>query len=199
MNARKALPAVVLLAAVAWQLRAWTREEPPLPPEPPAAAPRAPQPVFTTQELERVRESLNDADPEVRWAAAELLHGASDPRADELLEQLVVRDTDAALRLKVVNLLRGGESARMRALVRGLQDTEKDVRLASLAALAEVGDASGAPWVAELVRDPETEVRIAALRTLGRMQERRKDEFRALAEKLRKDYEEALRRAADGR
>ena len=36
----------------------------------------------------------------------------------------------------------------------------------------------------------------AALQTLGRFQDKRTEQFHALAEKLRRDYEEALRRAA---
>ena len=42
--------------------------------------------------------------------------------------------------------------------------------------------------------DMEPEVRVEALHTLGRFQERRKVEFQALADKLRLDYEAALRR-----
>jgi len=69
-------------------------------------------------------------------------------------------------------------------------------RIASLQALGDIGDPSVAVWVTALLRDTEPTVRIEALRTLGRFQDKRKAEFKILAEKLRADYEDAVRRAA---
>jgi HEAT repeat protein len=173
-------------------------EPKPLPAEPPAVTePRDPGPVFSEDEVEKVRLSLNDGDSEVRWAAIQLLYNIHDPRLAATLEKMLGEDPDADLRIKIVGLMQGHEElARLGGLVKGLRDTDKTVRIASLAALGEIGDPSVVTWVTALLKDPEPDVRIAALQTLGRFQDKRKAEFRALAEKLKKDYEEALRHEA---
>ena len=167
------------------------------PPPPPALLQQAPAPVFSETEIKKVRASLTDADPSVRWAAIELLFNIRDPQIGPILERLLTEDTEPEVRLKIVSLFKGHEElARLGALVRSLNDIDKTVRLASLQALGDIGDPSVAVWVTSLLHDAEPEVRIEALRTLGRFQDKRKDDFKALAEKLRKDYEEAVRRAA---
>lgn len=170
----------------------------PLPAEPPVVvAPRDPGPVFSEAEVEKVRQSLHDADPSVRWAAAQLLFNVHDPQLGTLLERMIAEDPDPELRIKIVGMMKGREDLiRLGGLVSGLRDVDKSVRIASLSALGDIGDPSVATWVTALLKDPEPEVKIAALQTLGRFQDKRKEEFRALAEKLKNDYEEALRRAA---
>ena len=110
---------------------------------------------------------------------------------------MLVEDPDPEVRIKVVSLFKGREDlSRLGALVRGLSDSDPQVRIASLQALGDVGDPSVAIWVTAVLKDAEPSVRIEALRTLGRFQDKRKAEFKALADKLRADYEEAVRRAA---
>lgn len=170
------------------------------PPPPPAIELPAPKPVFSDAELAKVRLSLQDADAEVRWTAAQVLFNIRDPQAVKQLERLLAEDPDPELRMKVVRLLRDrDDSARLAALVGSLRDTEKTVRIASLEALGDIGDPSVVTWVTALLKDAEPEVRIAALKTLGRFQEKRKAEFQVLAEKLKKDYEEAVRRSQQKR
>lgn len=196
----KALAFVVFLAAAGYLAREYMRPPapPPLPAEPPAAmAPKDPGPAFSENEVAKVRLSLTDPDPAVRWAAVQLLYNARDPKLGPLLEKMITDDPDPEVRIKIVGLMKGREElVRLGGLVKGLQDFDKGVRIASLNALGDIGDPSVVTWVTALLKDPEPDVRIAALQTLGRFQDKRKEEFRALAEKLRKDYEEALRRAA---
>ena len=195
------LALLVLAASASFLARQYLRpsQPPPGPPAPPAET-REPSSVFSETEIGRIRQSLIDPDSEVRWAAAQLLHNIRDPQLPLLLEKMMAEDPDPKLRARLTDLLKGREeSARLGALVRGLQDFDKDVRIASLDALGEIGDPSVASWVTALLKDPETEVRVAALRTLGRFQDKRAAEFRALADKLKKDYDEALRRAAKRR
>ena len=55
---------------------------------------------------------------------------------------------------------------------------------------------SSVPAIVEAAqKDYEPEVRVAALRTLGRFQERRQKEYDALAIRLRRQYEIAVARA----
>jgi HEAT repeat protein len=170
----------------------------PLPAAPPVTtSPRDPSPVFSEGEIEKVRQSLQDGDASVRWAAVQLLYSVHDPKLGAELERMIAEDPDADLRIKIVGLMKGREElVRLGGLVKGLRDIDKSVRIASLGALGDIGDPSVVTWVTALLKDPEPDVKIAALQTLGRFQDKRKAEFTALAEKLKKDYEEALRREA---
>lgn len=175
------------------------RREPVAPPPPPAIS-QQPGPVFSEDEIKKVRVSLQDADSSVRWAAMQLLFNIRDPQLSSILERMLTEDPDPEVRMKVVGLFKGREDlSRLGALVRGLSDTDPAVRIASLHALGDIGDPSVAVWVTALLKDAEPDVRIEALRTLGRFQDKRKADFKALAEKLRLDYEEAVRRAASRR
>jgi hypothetical protein len=166
------------------------------PPPPPAIA-QQPGPAFSEDEIKKVRLSLNDADSTVRWAAIQLLFNIRDPQLGPILEKMLAEDPDPEVRMKVVSLFKGREDlSRLGALVRGLADTDPMVRIASLQALGDIGDPSVAVWVTAVLKDAEPTVRIEALKTLGRFQDKRKAEFKALADKLRADYEEAVRRAA---
>lgn len=195
----KAFALVVFLAAAAYLAREYMQPAapPPLPAEPPAVAPKEPGPAFSEVEVAKIRQSLTDPDPSVRWAAVQLLYNVRDPKLGPLLEKMISDDPDPEVRIKIVGMMKGREElVRLGGLVKGLQDFDKSVRIASLSALGDIGDPSVVTWVTALLKDPEPEVRIAALQTLGRFQDKRKEEFRALADKLKKDYEEALRRAA---
>ncbi len=175
-------------------------EAPPVAPPPPPAIQQQPGPVFSEDEIRKVRVSLQDADSEVRWAAIQLLFNIRDPQLGPSLEKMLAEDPDPEVRMKVVGLFKGREDlSRLGALVRGLNDTDPNVRIASLQALGDIGDPSVAIWVTAVLKDAEPNVRIEALRTLGRFQDKRKAEFKALADKLRADYEEAVRRAATRR
>ena len=168
-----------------------------LAPPPPPAIMQQPGPVFTEDEIKKVRLSLQDTDPSVRWAAIQLLFNIRDPQLAPSLEKMLTTDPDPEVRIKVVSLFKGREDlSRLGALVRGLSDVDASVRMASLLALGDIGDPSVVLWVTALLRDVEPNVRIEALHTLGRFQDKRKAEFKALADKLRADYEEAVRRAA---
>ncbi|HEX4048048.1 MAG TPA: HEAT repeat domain-containing protein [Elusimicrobiota bacterium] len=190
----------VFLAAAGYLAYQYQRptQPPPLPAEPPAAeAPRDPTPVFSDAEIAKVRQSLQDGDPSVRWAAAQLLYSIHDPQLGGLMEKMIAEDPDPDLRIKIVGLMKGREDlVRLGGLVKGLSDVDKNVRIASLNALGDIGDPSVVTWVTALLKDPEPDVRIAALQTLGRFQDKRRAEFEALSDKLKKDYEEALRHAA---
>lgn len=168
-----------------------------LAPAPPPPILQIPGPVFAEEEIKKVRMSLQDADPTVRWAAIQLLFNIRDPQLGPSLERMLTEDPDPEVRMKVVSLFKGREDvSRLGALVRGLNDTDSMVRIASLQALGDIGDPSVATWVTALLKDAEPDVRIEALRTLGRFQDKRKAEFKLLADKLRADYEEAVRHAA---
>lgn len=189
---------VVFVAAGAflvWDYRRQQTADVAIPAPPPETSP-APRPVFSEAQLSKMRASLEDADPEVRLAAVQVLFNIHDPRVASMVERMVTQDPDPAVRRKVVALYKEHEElGRLGGLVKGLGDVDKGVRLASLRTLGEIGDPSVTTWVTALLNDPDPDVRIAALRTLQRFQDKRKEDFQALAAKLRKDYEEAVKRA----
>ncbi|MEK7383793.1 MAG: HEAT repeat domain-containing protein [Elusimicrobiota bacterium] len=194
------LALIVFLAAAGYLAREYARPtqafQPPAPP-PMADPSKDAMSIFSEREIMTIQQSLRDADPEVRWAAAQLLYNVRDPELGALLEKLITEDPDADLRVKIVGLMKGREdSVLLGGLVKGLRDIDKSVRIASLKAIGDIGDPSVSTWVTALLKDPEPEVKVAALQTLGRFQEKRKADFRALADKLRKDYENAQKRAA---
>jgi len=188
---RRLLALVVFLGAAAYLIHEYLKPAPrPLPPPPPVVEEPDPGPMFSEADVARIRASLKDGDSNVRWSAAQLLYSIRDPQLGPLLEQMIAEDPDPEVRIKVIGLMKGREDlVRLGGLVRALSDTDKDVRIKALQAIGDVGDPSVATWVTALLKDPEPEVKIAALETLGRFQDRRKKEFKALAEKLKKDYE----------
>jgi len=131
--------AMALLAASSYYLfRQYTRMAlpPPAPPTQPAAPPVKPPSFLTPEELKRVRASTKHYDPGVRSTALELLYTLGDPDAITYLEQAVAKDPDPAVRLKAVQLL---------------------------------GSKAGGPRAHALVtalKDPEKEIRLAALKGL---------------------------------
>ncbi|NNN07509.1 MAG: HEAT repeat domain-containing protein [Elusimicrobia bacterium] len=195
---RRAFALIVLLTSGGFLAREYMEPPQQPPPAPPPAITHVePGPIFSDMELKRIRASIKDGDPGVRWSAAQLLFSIHDPHLGPILDKMITEDPDPDVRMKVIGLMKGREDLlRLGGLVRALGDTDKGVRLQALKALGDIGDPSVAGWVTALLKDPEPDVRIAALQTLGRFQDKRKQEFRALAEKLKQDYEAALRRKA---
>ena len=192
-------PALLLVFLGSGAFLVWDFKHPQRPavvaPPPPAAAQLGP--VFSDEEIHKVRFSLQDSNPAVRWAAIQLLFNIHDPQLESNIEKMLTDDPDPEVRVKVIGLLKGHEQRyRLGVLVRSLGDVDPAVRMASLQTLGEIGDPTVTVWITAALRDVEPEVRIEALRTLGRFQDKRKAEFKALADKLRLDYEEAVRRAA---
>jgi HEAT repeat protein len=171
---------------------------PPPPPLESVAKPvKAPRPFLAAEQIIKIRASAQHFDPGVRWTALELLYRLGDPQAIHLLSKAVVSDPDNDVRLKAVRLLSGSlGAAPVHTLVRGLKDFDKDIRMASLEGLAVLGDPAAIPWIMETAqKDYEPEVRAAALRTIGRFQDKRQKEFEALALRLRQQYEAAVERS----
>ena len=171
---------------------------PPEPPPPPPAAPVIepdPPSVISDAELEHIRQATKDADPQVRWAAIQLLVQLKDPRAFKILEESLAIDTEVSVRQNALRMVREAnrpESAQ--TLVKALMDSEKEIRMAALSALGEVGDPVTAPAVAESLRDVEPDVRAAALTTISRIQQKVNDQHRATMEERKRQYEEAMKK-----
>lgn len=167
-------------------------------PAPISAAPAAAdsRPFLSTEELKSVLKSARDAQPGVRWSALELLFTLRHPSSVKLLERAITEDPDPELRMKAIKLMSSVPNPdRVPALVRGISDTDKDVRVASLKALGEMADASASPWIVGALRDPEPEVKQAALKALGLLHEKRKAQFKELSDRLRVQYETAVKKA----
>lgn len=156
-----------------------------------------PEPIaMNPQDIEKVRTATKDSDPQVRWAAIDLLYRLKDPQAVKIIEQTLAVDTEPSVRRNAIDILKQHDKNGVgRELLPALRDTEKDIRIAALIALGEYGRPSTVSDVSELLTDSEPEVRIQALRTLSRIQERRVAEFVPLQEQMRQNYEQASSRS----
>jgi len=189
--------AALLLAGAAYLYLHQKRGDAQQPPQP-ATLNLPVAPVLTMAEIEKVRRSTNDQDPEVRWAAIQLLVTLKDPEIVAVMDNIVQRDPDPELRRRGVELLHRVENVSiLPPIIRGLKDPEKEVRIACLRTVGNIGDPAAIPWVTEALKDYEPEVKVEALRTLTRFEDKRRQEFQALAEKLRRDYEQAVKRAQE--
>jgi len=171
------------------------------PPPPPPVIELPPPHVLSDPELQRVQASTKDSDPHVRWEALQLLVTSQDPRAEEIMFQMLHHDSEADIRKNIIGVLGERKGPRVSEnLVEMLKDMEPEVRLAALQSLARVGDPSTAPAISEALRDSDERVRLSALTTLKNMQDQRNreiEEKRRLQEELVRQREQALRQQAE--
>ena len=165
-------------------------------PPPPAPADLPATPILSMEDIERVRRSAGDLDPNVRWAAIQLLVTVKDPEIVAVVDKIMRQDTEPELRAKAVELLQKVENVTvLPPLIRGLQDPEQNVRISSLRSMGAIGDPAAVPWITESLKDYEPQVRAEALRTLSLFQDKRRREWEALAQRLRAEYQEAVKRS----
>lgn len=166
-----------------------------IPPPPPALS-LEPLPTLSEAELEKIRGSTRDSNPTVRWAAIEFLYRVRDPKAMEILESVLAMDTETAVRKNALDLLRRAQKpTAIKEVLLALRDREKELRIAALLALGEIGDRSLVPQVSPLLNDIDFEVRLQAMHTMNRFQEQHNAKHNALVQELRKQYEAAVRKA----
>jgi HEAT repeat protein len=163
------------------------------PPPPPPALLNTPAPVMSPEEIEKVRMATKDSDPQVRWAAIELLNRIHDPQAPKILEEMMAIDTESSVRQNALGVLKSSNDPKK--LVAALKDSEKGIRLAALMALGDIGDPSVTPDIVAMMNDVEPEIRLQSIQALGHIQERRIQEYQQQQQKLKEEYEKALQRS----
>ncbi|MBI3566506.1 MAG: HEAT repeat domain-containing protein [Elusimicrobia bacterium] len=180
---------VAALAFVAYQRGMFTpAPPPPPPPPPPPAILNEPAPVISEVELQKVLKSAQDPEPNVRWEAVVFLDKVKAPQAMPLMREMLQKDMEASLRIKIIDLLanRKGEEV-LTALVASMKDQEPEVRLEALKALEKIGNYSVAGAITEgPLRDSEESVRLQAMRTLNSLQDKKQKEI----EEARVRYEQ---------
>ncbi|MFA6091699.1 MAG: HEAT repeat domain-containing protein [Elusimicrobiota bacterium] len=179
---------MIVLAGLYYSYDRGTHSPSDSPHRPPPAIDRPTPITLSSEEFEKVRIATKDTDPQVRWAAIDLLYRLDEPQALEIIEKALSMDTEPSVRRNAIDILKTHADSG-KELLPALRDTEKDIRVAALIALGECGDPSVVGAVSGLLTDTEPEVRMQALRSLARIQERRVEEFRPLQNQLRKDYE----------
>lgn len=133
----KALAFVVLLAAVGALL--WQKGvigPKPEPPPPPPAILSEPAPIISGEELQKVLRSTQDPEADVRWEAVVFLDKVRAPQALPLMKEMLQRDAEPSVRSRIVGLL------------------------------GSRGGPDALPPLVGALRDPEADVRLAALRAL---------------------------------
>lgn len=151
--------------------------------------------MLDEESLAKVRSTVMDSDPRVRWEAAKFLLSVKDPQAESILFRMLRSDDDAAIRRDSVTALAGlgGPSAAAR-IIPALKDSDANVRMTALASLGRIGDPSAAPAISESLRDPDDRVRLTALKTLNDLEKKRAQEVRKIEDARKRYLEEQERR-----
>jgi len=188
---------VLIIAGGVWYLFQKKSKPPPPPaPPPPPILAENPPPVLSEAELHRIRQATMDADPQVRWAAVELLYRVKDPLAFQILEKTLRIDTEPNVRKNALNILKDIDRDEVpEDLIKALLDTEKDIRISALLALGEVGNPQTTLDVVKALRDVDPEVRMQALHAIGRIQTKVESDHLERQAKAKQEWEEAVRRA----
>jgi HEAT repeat protein len=134
-----------------------------------------------------VLKSAQDPDQNVRWEAVVFLDKVQSPKAMPLMAEMLQKDMEAELRIKIIGLLKTKHGPDvMAALLGSTKDQEPTVRVAALQAIEEIGDYSVAPQVADgPIRDQDETVRLQAMKTLNSLQDKKQKEI----EEARQKYE----------
>lgn len=196
----KQLVIILVLAGAGYFAYLKFHQPPPPPAEPPAPPPvmdEAPRQLLSKEQMDKIKLASNDTDPKIRWEAVQLLISSRDPRGEEILIRMLQRDDDAGIRRNVVQILgeRGPEMTEY--LIGALKDTDVEVRLKVLDAFQRKAEPSTVGPITECLRDADERVRLAALKTLNQLQDKRNrelDEQMRKHEEAVKKYEEALRK-----
>ena len=189
------LALAVALGALVWQSGVFKPAPPPPPPPPPPPAILSePMPVINDADLQKVLKSAQDPEPTVRWEAVVFLDKVHSPRAMPMMQEMLQRDMDPSLRIKILELLgdRRGPDV-MTALLGSMKDQDSTVRVAALMSLEKIGDYTIAPQIANgPIRDQDEKVRLQAMKTLNSLQDKRQKEI----DEARERYEAAKTAAA---
>ncbi|MFH2203988.1 MAG: HEAT repeat domain-containing protein [Elusimicrobiota bacterium] len=170
-----------------------TEQELPAPPPLPPALQHMPPQVLGEAQIEKIRLATLDGDPQVRWAAIDLLYRIRDPRAYEILKKALVIDSESSVRQKSLDIIKNVDSPnRVKVLISALNDTERNIRIAALVALGEIGDPNSTAAIVEILRDPDPIVRRQAINTLGIIQTKQDLEHSRMQDKIREQYEKEL-------
>jgi HEAT repeat protein/beta-lactamase regulating signal transducer with metallopeptidase domain len=126
-----------------------------------------------TSAVNALVETLTDANPAVRLAAAQSLGSLEDPRAIVALAKALKEDADARVREAAANSL--GEIDDNRAVPHLIEALRAEkvgaVKVQIVEALSEIDDPSAVAAVATVVRDPSVAVRRAAVSALGELED----------------------------
>lgn len=197
MKALGVLALSVVFGFLMWQRFLKPAPPPPPPPPPPPAILMEPAPVISEAELQKVLKSAEDPEPNVRWEAVVFLDKVKSPHAMVLMREMLRKDQDIQLRVRIIDLLSKRPGAEtLRALVGSLKDPEAEVRLAALRALEHVGDFQAASAIAEgSLRDMDEQVRLQAMRTLNSLQDKKQREIEAARARYEQEKQQAAMQA----
>ena len=165
---------VLTCSLVLYQILRPSQTRPPLAPPDASGNFRSPIDQATTQ---RLRLAVKDSSPQVRWAAAQFLHAIEDPEAVSILKKMMRNDPESFVRSNVLRVLAQKKDPNLIAPISELlKDTDDQVKLAAMEALALIDDPAWIPNTVTLIRkgldDSNPNVRIKTIEILNRIQER---------------------------
>jgi HEAT repeat protein len=162
--------------------------------------------AFATDSADALCEAMADDDGDIRWAATNLMVRLGRENLTEISARLLTlaADSDHNARKMALYCIRDLEIAGpelLAVLESAVHDADVHVRLAALAVLSRIRDASGQSVriILECMKsDPDPGVRRAAASAVGNIQNAGADAMAALASVAADSADESLARAARG-
>jgi HEAT repeat protein len=127
---------------------------------------------FGTQAYEPLAEAMNAKEPTVRRHAISLLAPLRDPRSLEPLQMAFYDPNYDVAEMAAAGMISYGQSA-MPVFLEALTSPNKWIREKSIESIAEIGGRQAVDYLLEMLNDAEASVRIAAIRSLGQLRDRR--------------------------
>jgi HEAT repeat protein len=159
-------------------------------PEPAPVEETEPALTLDSASMQRIRNATRDSNTIVRWQATKFLVAMEDDQAAPLLFSMLHRDADITNRKNVVSLLAEyDEPVVTQHLIRALKDTNAEVRLGVLDALAKLGDYAAAESIGGMIHDSNERVRLKAIRTLDSLEKLREKQI----ERAKEEHAEKMR------
>ncbi len=122
--------------------------------------------------LQLLRDRIqNDAETDVKAAAADVIGGLQLTEAYEDLKQLYRQTSDWLLQLSIIATLGElGEPKAIELLEEALQSDQGLVRISAVSALGELGNSEAIPLLVTLVQDEDWQVRYRLVQALGKLE-----------------------------
>lgn len=136
------------------------------------ALPLKPQKTYVIQfskaTLDTLRGLTQDADPKVRFAAAELLWQLQDESAPGVIKDMLDNETDSTVKIQLIDMLAKDKSKLSLALLtEALKDYDTDTRLHAVQAIGTFSNKEAIPALDRALNDYDEKVRLAALKAVN--------------------------------
>ncbi len=123
---------------------------------------------FSRRTLETMRNLTNDVNPEVRFAAAEILWQIQDEQVIAIIKRMLEMETEKSVRIKIIDMLAKDKTKISLALLaEALKSYDKTTRIRAVEALGKFANREAIPVLNIALNDYDEEVRVKALKAIN--------------------------------